>query len=173
MSAVQEDSRVYVAYLCSRIPNNECDICSHYLPEYVSQNHPVRHHWAFGYHGHDRCPSCRRSVTRIFISSEMPKPKRVPSDLPIRFPDDVICGHFSFEQTRDWSQEQRTEFVLTTKPIQMRSDLDWEERNKKITEYMTARHSGNSKKIREVSYEEPNKIPVEKGKEIKRKIKFS
>lgn len=173
MNPVQENDTVYVAYLCSRIPNNECDLCSHYIPEYILQTQPIRHPLAFGYHGHDKCPSCRRSVTRVFVSSNMPLPKRVPSELPFRFPDDVICGHFEFAKTRDWTREQRFEFVMNTKPSQMREDLDWEERNRKMREYLEATSSGNSRKISEVSYEEPNKIPVEKGKEIKRKIKFS
>jgi hypothetical protein len=171
--SVPESDKQYTAYLCSRIPNNECDLCSHYLPEYIRETQPVRHEWAFGYHGIDRCPSCRRSVIRLFLSAEMPRPKRTPADIPLRFPDDVFSGFHEGEKAIRTSTKDRLEFVIKTKPIHMREDLNWQERNRKLIEYVESRDSGNSKRAGTTSYEEPNVIPADRGKEIKRTVRFS
>ena len=171
--SVPESSTTYIAYLCSRIPNNECDLCSHHLPEYIRETQPIRHEWAFGFNGFDHCPSCRRSVSRVFISSKMPIPKRVSADLPLRFPDEVFLEFHKGEKAIRASTKERLEFVIATKPLQMRKDLDWEERNKKLIEYVEATSSGNSKRAGKVSYEKPNVIPADRGKEIKRTVRFS
>lgn len=172
MNPVKENEKIYTAYLCSRIPNNECDLCSHFIPDYVSQTQPVRHPFAFGYHAHDKCPSCKRSVVRLFLSPEMTKPSRVPSDFPFRFPDDVLCGHFEAKELRNMSREQRMQFALDIKPSHIRADLDWDARNTKLQEYFEASVSGNSRKSSENSFEKLNEIPIERGKEIKKKLRF-
>lgn len=162
----------YEAYLCSSAPNNECALCSNLPPKSIVDEEGIFNASDNGFSAYCKCPSCKRIAKRFFLPENSGKVKQVPADRAFVFPSHVWAGHFSAADWVAMSYEERYEFLSTTKPLQIRKDLDWEARNEKLKEYFE-REKASKKSTTAAKKEVFIKKPSSRaGKTVSRKIKF-
>lgn len=78
---VNED--VFTPWIASTYINNQCELCSYYIPEWAKDTTLGSRYWHDGGTSSFTCPSCGRSCRKLFLSLDE-ELERVPDDYVMR-----------------------------------------------------------------------------------------